>query len=164
SMHELDETAVARQLATALGEAELPASALYVELTESALLRRETTAVERLDAIRRLGIRLAIDDFGTGYSSLARLRRLPVDLVKIDREFVRDLGLDDQAAAVVGAIAHLASSMGLYTVAEGIETEVQLAELRKVAGGFGQGYLFSEPIPGVQVPDLLLRRPLRSVA
>ena len=65
---------------------------------------------------------------------------------------------------MVGAIANLAGSMGLLTVAEGIETEVQLAELRKVAGGFGQGYLFSEPIPAESVPDLLLRRPLRRCA
>ncbi len=164
SMHELDEQAVAGQLAQALALADLPASALYIELTESALLKRETTALERLDAIRRLGIRLAIDDFGTGYSSLARLRHLPVDLIKIDREFIRDLGTDRQAGAMVGAIANLAGSMGLLTVAEGIETEVQLAELRKVAGGFGQGYLFSEPIPAESVPDLLLRRPLRRCA
>jgi len=164
SMDELDEQAVARHLATALGQADLPASALYVELTESTLLRRETTTMERLEAIRRLGIRLAIDDFGTGYSSLARLRRLPVDLVKIDREFVRDLGEDEQASAVVGAIANLASSMGLYTIAEGIETEAQLAEVRRVAGGYGQGFLFSEPLPAAEVPELLLARPLRRAA
>lgn len=164
SMDELDEQAMARQLAAALGHADLPASALYVELTESTLLRRETTTMERLDAIRRLGVRLAIDDFGTGYSSLARLRRLPVDLVKIDREFVRDLGEDPQAADVVGAIASLAGSMGLTTIAEGIETEAQLAEIRRVAGGFGQGYLFSEPLPAELVPDLLLGRRQRRAA
>jgi diguanylate cyclase (GGDEF)-like protein/PAS domain S-box-containing protein len=164
SMHELDELTVARQLASALGEADLPASALYVELTESALLRRESTAVDRLEAIRRLGIRLAIDDFGTGYSSLARLRRLPVDLVKIDKAFVRDLGVDEQASSVVGAIGNLASAMGLVTVAEGVETELQLAELRRVAGGYAQGFLFSEPVAADQVPDLLARRPLRRAA
>ncbi len=161
SMRELDEQAVARSLARALGEADLPASALYVELTESTLLRRESTTVERLDAIRRLGIRLAIDDFGTGYSSLARLRRLPVDLVKIDREFVRDLGADPQASAIVAAIATLAGALGLKTIAEGVETSVQLDELARVAGGMAQGYLYSEPLPPAAVPELLTRRPLR---
>ncbi|MFN0029117.1 MAG: putative bifunctional diguanylate cyclase/phosphodiesterase [Acidimicrobiales bacterium] len=164
SAHELDDPSVANRLAQALAHADLPADALYVELTESALLRRESTALERLDAIRRLGIGLAIDDFGTGYSSLARLRRLPVDVIKIDREFVRDLGADRQAGAMLTAVAALAAAIGLAAVAEGIETDMQLAELRRAGIGFGQGYLFSEPIPASRVPDLLARSSLRHAA
>ncbi len=164
SAHELDDPGVANRLAVALAHADLPADALYVELTESALLRRESTALERLDAIRRLGIGLAIDDFGTGYSSLARLRRLPVDVIKIDREFVRDLGIDRQAGAMLTAVAALASAIGLAAVAEGIETDIQLAELRRAGVGYGQGYLFSEPIPAARIPDLLARSPLHRAA
>jgi EAL domain-containing protein (putative c-di-GMP-specific phosphodiesterase class I) len=110
-----------------------------------------------MHAIRRLGVDLAIDDFGTGYSSLAYLKRFPVSRLKVDRAFVRDLGRDEDSAAIALSIVNLARGLKLQVVAEGVETEAQLAALRAMACDEYQGFLFSQPLERDQVPALLAR-------
>jgi diguanylate cyclase (GGDEF)-like protein len=131
------------------------ASALSVEITETALLRDVEGAARDLDALRRLGVHVAIDDFGIGYSSLDYLRRLPVDILKIDRTFVSGVGRSEQSTAIVATLTAMASSLRLTVVAEGVETVQQLATLRDLGCGLAQGYHLSRPIPAEEVPRLL---------
>ena len=107
----------------------------------------------QLSELRALGVRIAIDDFGTGYSSLSYLRRLPADIVKIDRSFVRDLGNGGQSTTLVASIIELARSLNLEVVAEGVETPVQQAVLQTLACSHAQGYLFGRPLPGRRAPS-----------
>jgi diguanylate cyclase (GGDEF)-like protein/PAS domain S-box-containing protein len=140
----------------ALRDSSLPAAKLGLEITETQLMRDVEQAVATLGAIRELGVRLAIDDFGTGYSSLSQLERLPVDALKIDREFTasrEDGGTEHQQ--LLGAVVEIGASLGLNTVAEGIETPSQLERLRRTGYRFGQGYLFSQPVPTEDVEALL---------
>ncbi|MGH2704507.1 MAG: putative bifunctional diguanylate cyclase/phosphodiesterase [Actinomycetota bacterium] len=130
----------------ALEESGLPSESLVLEITESVLMQDTEDMLERLAGLRRQGVRLAIDDFGAGYSSLGYLGRFPVDLLKIDRSFVRSLGGSVEDSAVVRAILSLASTFNLDTVAEGIETPTQLAELRTLGCPVGQGFLISRPL------------------
>jgi EAL domain-containing protein (putative c-di-GMP-specific phosphodiesterase class I) len=114
--------------------------------------------VERLLAgIRKLGVELSIDDFGTGHSSLAYLKRFPVQCLKIDRAFIRDLGSDEDSAAIVRSIVALGRGLRMRTVAEGVETAVQLAMLRELGCDQYQGYLFAPPLEAAAVPALLGR-------
>ena len=113
-------------------------------------------AITVLRALKRLGVRLSIDDFGTGYSSLSYLKRFPVDVLKIDRSFVDGLGHDDEDAAIVRATISLAKSLGLETVAEGVETNLQLAWLTALHCDKAQGYLLCRPKPADQVIESLL--------
>ncbi|MFN0088995.1 MAG: putative bifunctional diguanylate cyclase/phosphodiesterase, partial [Acidimicrobiales bacterium] len=158
SLRELDDQSVAYEIATALGQADLPASALCIELTESAVMRRPGVALARLDALKRLGVRLAIDDFGTGYSSLAHLKRLPVDVLKIDKAFVGGLGVDQESAPIIEAIVALAKALRLKTAVEGVETAEQLAELRRLGADYGQGYFIGRPLAAEHVAELLASR------
>jgi diguanylate cyclase (GGDEF)-like protein/PAS domain S-box-containing protein len=128
---------------------------LELEITESALMSREQEVDVLMHEIRALGIELSIDDFGTGYSSLAYLKRFPVQRLKIDRAFVRDLGKDDDSAAIVRSILNLANGLKLNVVAEGVETEEQLAILRSMSCDEYQGYLFSRPVEAGAVLALL---------
>ena len=132
---------------------------VIIEITESAVLRDADSAIERLLALRDMGIKVSIDDFGTGYSSLSYLQRLPIDELKIDRSFVERLGLGP-ATAIVGSIVDLAHALGLSVVAEGIETEEQQALLRDLGCDLGQGYLLARPQPASVVSDLLRRSSL----
>jgi diguanylate cyclase (GGDEF)-like protein len=124
---------------------------LTLEVTESLALDDAIETVERLTALRALGVRIAVDDFGTGYSSLAYLRRLPIDKLKIDRAFIDGIGSDAEATAVARAIVELAKSLHLSTIAEGIEHRHQAETLVKLGCELGQGYLFAKPL---QAPDL----------
>jgi EAL domain-containing protein (putative c-di-GMP-specific phosphodiesterase class I) len=133
----------------------LPASSLTLEITESMLMRDLEAAAEQLARLKQLGVTLAIDDFGTGYSSLGYLQHLPVDTVKIDRSFIQALGSDDADPALVRAVVDLAGSLGLDTVAEGIEEGQQLALLRDLACSHGQGYLFAKPLSPAGLGELL---------
>jgi diguanylate cyclase (GGDEF)-like protein/PAS domain S-box-containing protein len=127
---------------------------LELEITESALMSREQEVDMLMREIRALGIELSIDDFGTGYSSLAYLKRFPVQRLKVDRAFIRDLGTDEDGAAIVRSIVNLAHGLKLAVVAEGVETEQQLAILRAMGCDEYQGFLFSRPVDAAQVPAL----------
>ncbi|WP_448638279.1 putative bifunctional diguanylate cyclase/phosphodiesterase [Geodermatophilus sp. URMC 63] len=125
----------------------LPAGQLTLEVTEGVLLSDVDQVVDQLRALRGLGVRIAIDDFGTGYSSLSYLRRLPADIVKIDRSFVQDLGSEGRSTTLVASIIELARSLQLEVVAEGVETQEQHALLDDLACSHAQGYLFGRPQP-----------------
>jgi EAL domain-containing protein (putative c-di-GMP-specific phosphodiesterase class I) len=119
---------------------------LCLEVTESALFSDPDTALLRLSALHAIGVRLAIDDFGIGFSSLWHLRQVPeVDLLKIDRAFISEIGRNRKDSAIVGAVIVLAGSLGMDIVAEGIETEEQADELRSMGADFGQGWYFGRP-------------------
>jgi len=124
---------------------------IKLELTESMLLRDADETTARLALLRRHGIRFALDDFGTGYSSLNYLQRLPLDQLKIDQSFVRDMLHSEGAAGIVRAIVQLASSLGLQVVAEGVETEAQWLHLCTLGCGGFQGYLFDRPLPPAEL-------------
>ncbi|NUP13125.1 MAG: GGDEF and EAL domain-containing protein [Polyangiaceae bacterium] len=130
---------------------------LELEITESVLMTNAAKAVERLERLKKLGVKLAIDDFGTGYSSLSYLRRFPVDVLKIDRAFVTGLGTSREDSAIVHLIITLAQALGLETVAEGVETHDQLVELRSLGCHQIQGFLISEPLSPEAATQLLER-------
>lgn len=135
------------EVAQVLAESGANPARLKLELTESVVLQNVDEAIERMNSIRALGIRLSLDDFGTGYSSLSYLKRLPVEEVKIDRSFVRDIMQDPDDAAIVRAVLALSQSLNLSVVAEGVETDRQLAFLTQYGCKIFQGYLFSRPVP-----------------
>ncbi|MFN8075108.1 MAG: EAL domain-containing protein [Kineosporiaceae bacterium] len=149
------------EVAAALARHDVPASQLCLEVTETALLEEALSTVEVFRRLSRLGVQLALDDFGTGYSSLVHLRRFPVDVLKIDRQFVS--GLDGGAVddAIVAAVTAMAHALGMVTVAEGIETPEQLAELVRLGCDEGQGYLLARPLaPAVLEADAIFTVPV----
>jgi diguanylate cyclase (GGDEF)-like protein/PAS domain S-box-containing protein len=133
---------------------------LSLEITESVLLEESETLTDTLRALRGLGVRLMLDDFGTGYSSLGYLKRLQLDALKIDRSFVDGLGTSQQETAIVHAVVGMARALSLGVVAEGVETEAQLAELRRLRCDSAQGYLFARPLPADEAGALLAGKPL----
>lgn len=136
---------------SALTEHDLPASALTLEITEEVLIGAGALQTRNLQEVRQLGVRISLDDFGTGYCALNYLKRFPIDELKIDRSFVQHLGSDPRDSAIVRAILTLAEDLGLTVVAEGIETTEQLALLRQLGCGLGQGYLFAPPRPAAEL-------------
>ncbi|MDF1504261.1 EAL domain-containing protein [Roseisolibacter sp. H3M3-2] len=136
----------ARTVADALRDSGLPPRRLVLEVTESVLLGDLDAALRRLEALRALGVRLALDDFGTGYSSLAYLQRLPVDLLKIDRTFTAGLDGSGRRAALARSIVAMADTLGLETVAEGVETDAQHAALVALGCRLAQGYRYARPM------------------
>ncbi|WP_166358384.1 phosphodiesterase DibA [Pseudomonas akapageensis] len=140
-----------RQVAQVLRETGLDPSLLEIEVTESAVMDDPEAALEQMHRLRELGLRLAIDDFGTGYSSLLRLKRLPVQKLKIDQGFVADLPADEDDAAIVRVIIALARSMGMLVQAEGIEDAAQSLFLLEQQCDLGQGYWFGRPVPAEQI-------------
>ncbi|SDO20260.1 bifunctional diguanylate cyclase/phosphodiesterase [Geodermatophilus sp. DSM 45219] len=147
SPRQLVDDDVVSTVRTALDASGLPAGQLTLEVTEGVLIDDVEAVVDTLRALRTLGVRIAIDDFGTGYSSLSYLRRLPADVVKIDRSFVQDLGSGGRSTTLVASIIELARSLHLEVVAEGVETEEQHAVLERLACSHAQGYLFGRPQP-----------------
>ncbi|MEQ8497966.1 MAG: EAL domain-containing protein, partial [Sneathiellaceae bacterium] len=111
------------------------------------LMQNPEQNVRVLERVKALGVDLALDDFGTGYSSMSYLKRFPIDFVKIDRSFIRDIETDPHDKAITEAIVVMAGKLGLRTIAEGVETEEQDAMLRGIGCDYGQGYLFARPMP-----------------
>jgi diguanylate cyclase (GGDEF)-like protein len=132
---------------------------LQLEVTEGMVMRNVPRAIKVLDAIQSRGIRLAIDDFGTGYSSMSLMKQFPIDTIKIDRSFVRDLPDDTEDRAIAQAIISMGKALGMTVVAEGVETVEQEIFLRDHACDEMQGYLFSKPVPAEQLADLLRSTP-----
>jgi len=152
------EAYVAR-LRDALAAHGVPAACVELEVTERVLMAHLPESIDTLRRIGALGVRLAIDDFGTGYSSLAYLRRLPIDKLKIDRGFLRELESSRGDAMIVETIAAMAKGLGLHVAAEGVETDAQLSRLRAVGCEEWQGHLFSEPLEAAAFERLVLGEP-----
>ncbi len=142
-------------VADVIGETGIDPANLELELTESLLMENATETIERLSVLKDLGVRLSIDDFGTGYSSLTYLKLMPIDVLKIDQGFVRDITIDANDEAIVTAIISMGQSLNLEIIAEGVETEAQLKLLQHHHCGNIQGYLISKPGPPVEVEKFL---------
>jgi EAL domain-containing protein (putative c-di-GMP-specific phosphodiesterase class I) len=128
---------------------------LKLELTESVVVDNVADTVEKMQALRKLGVEFAMDDFGTGYSSLSYLKQLPLTQVKIDQSFVRDIAIDPSDAAIVQTIIGMSNTLALKVIAEGVETEVQFDLLKQYGCRHFQGYLFSRPVPLVGLEKIL---------
>ena len=157
----LDESLL-RDLDDVLRETGMPPHLLQLEITESMVMQNVERGIRVLDAIQSRGVRLAIDDFGTGYSSMSLMKQFPIDTIKIDRSFVRDLAENEEDRAIATAIIAMGKALGLTVVAEGVETSEQDAFLRRRACDELQGYLFSKPVPADEIPPLLT--PLDGIA
>jgi PAS domain S-box-containing protein/diguanylate cyclase (GGDEF)-like protein len=142
-------------IAAALAQTSADPACLSFEITETVLLHDVETARKTLDGLKEIGVRLALDDFGTGYSPLTYLCDLPIDVVKIDRSFVSQLGQGTRDLSIVEAVISLARTLDLDVVAEGVETEDQAEMLRTLGCTYGQGYLFSRPIPTAELEDMI---------
>jgi EAL domain-containing protein (putative c-di-GMP-specific phosphodiesterase class I) len=168
SVRHLQAGCLAPDVATALAESGLPPHKLILEITESVMLDAEDRLESDLATLKGMGCVLSVDDFGRGYSSLAYLARLPVDILKLDREFFADIERDERAAALVSAIVELGRGLGMDVVAEGVETTGQLTALRGMHCRYVQGWLFGRPVPLPQLvrqletfgPDVLDTTPV----
>jgi diguanylate cyclase (GGDEF)-like protein/PAS domain S-box-containing protein len=149
--------ALAARIGQVLSDTKLDAGLLELEITESVVMHDPQSAVHTLEQLNAMGVRIAIDDFGTGYSSLAYLKRYPIDTLKVDQSFVRDVTHDPNDASIVQAIIAMARSMQLRVIAEGVETEEQLTFLRTHGCEAVQGYLFSRPVPAEEARELIAR-------
>lgn len=141
-----------------LAETGLKPDVLELELTESVLINDEDIVLNVLQSLKRIGVQLAIDDFGTGYSSLSRLKSFPIDRLKIDQGFVRNIEQDSDNAAIVVAVIAMAEGMDMKVIAEGVETDGQLAFLKNKRCNEVQGYLLSKPLPSAQIEEFLMKQ------
>jgi EAL domain-containing protein (putative c-di-GMP-specific phosphodiesterase class I) len=155
--HDLEE-----DVRRALLESGIEAELLELELTESSLMQNTEATISALLALKRRGVKLSIDDFGTGYSSLAYLQRFPIDKVKIDLAFVRNITGNTNDATIAQTIVQMAHSLKMKAIAEGVETAGQLAYLRHHGCDEMQGYYFSHPLPLDEVEELLTAETLTS--
>jgi len=146
-----------KRLEATLAATGLRPSALVLEITESVLMERFDSTIETIGQLRELGVGLSVDDFGTGYSSLSYLSSLPITSLKIDASFVRRMTESRQDAEIVRAVVSLGGALGKKVIAEGIETEAQLKQLKELGCEFGQGYLFAKPLDPVQADALALK-------
>jgi diguanylate cyclase (GGDEF)-like protein len=154
---QLREPGLVQEVADALDASHLDATGLTLEITETALMESVDKAIEQIDALNDLGVELAIDDFGTGYSSLRYLRRLPLDVMKIERSFIGGIGGPGEEVELLRAIIDLARIFGLRVVAEGVERQEQRERLLELGCELGQGHLLSEPLDAAKTDALLLR-------
>ncbi|HXQ62778.1 MAG TPA: EAL domain-containing protein [Acidimicrobiales bacterium] len=158
SARQVDDPHIVSTVEHILTETGLSPAHLTLEITESALMNDAASALGVLRALKELGVTLAIDDFGTGYSSLSYLQRFPLDILKIDKTFVDELGLAPEGSEIVAAVIKLAHALGLKVIAEGVESERQLSELERLDCDFAQGYLFSRPVPAHELVDAFPQR------
>jgi diguanylate cyclase (GGDEF)-like protein/PAS domain S-box-containing protein len=152
SVRDLVDDTLADRVGDALAASGLPAHALWLEVTETALATEPDAAILALQALRGLGVRLSLDDFGTGFAHLVQLRRFPVQAVKIDRGFVAGMSTDPSDAAIVRSVIGLGRELGLTVVAEGVETEAERLALVELRCDLAQGYLFGRPVPAADLP------------
>jgi diguanylate cyclase (GGDEF)-like protein/PAS domain S-box-containing protein len=162
SAKQLKRSNLPERLVSIAHEFDIAPHQVEIELTESVAMQDSEQHVTKLHALRDLGVRVSVDDFGTGYSSLAYLRNLPIDYLKIDRTFVRDMNVDRNDAAIVRAIISMAQSLHLGIVAEGIETREHASQLLALGCSIGQGYFFSKPLAPGETNELL--RTMRGAA
>ena len=155
SARQLQQADLVTQVVEILRETGLDAAHLKLEITESMMMQDAEATLNKLHALKALGVRLAVDDFGTGYSSMSYLSSLPLDTLKIDRSFVNRMGEQAEDAAIVRAIVTLAKTLNLRITSEGIETQEQLVQLRALGCDQGQGYHFSRPVTAVEMEALL---------
>jgi EAL domain-containing protein (putative c-di-GMP-specific phosphodiesterase class I) len=148
SAADLEERSFARRLLEDLHAADVPPDLIEIEITESMLLRMTASVKASLNTLNRGGIQLSLDDFGTGFSSMVYLRELPISSLKIDRDFIRGIETSRDRNLIAGMIA-MAHSIGKEVIAEGIETPQQLELLKTLGCDWGQGYLWSRPIPPI---------------
>ena len=151
SARQIDEPRIVRTVEQILERTGLAPEHLTLEITESTLMKNAASALAVLSALKELGVELAIDDFGTGYSSLTYLQRFPLDILKVDRSFVEELGVSVEGEEIVSAVINLAHALGLKVVAEGVETSLQLEVLQSFECDLAQGYLFSKPLPASEI-------------
>jgi EAL domain-containing protein (putative c-di-GMP-specific phosphodiesterase class I) len=157
SARQFSRAGLADHVESLLLETGLGAHQLGLEMTESSLIADMGEAAKVLEGLNRLGVSLLMDDFGTGYSSLSHLHSFPFDILKIDRSFVQRIDTGQQPLQIVRTILELARVLGMDVVAEGIETERQLGLLQTMGCRFGQGYLFSPPLPSAEISEILAR-------
>ena len=155
SVRQFQEPALVQQVAGTLAREGLPPGVLELEITESVAMRDTAASEDVLGGLRDVGVRLSIDDFGTGYSSLEYLRRFPIDTLKVDRTFVRDVQTDEGDAAIVGAVVAMGHRLGLTVIAEGVEHPGQLEFLRGLGCDAVQGYLIARPLPACELHAFL---------
>ncbi|TFW16785.1 EAL domain-containing protein [Massilia arenosa] len=158
SPRQFNESAVADQIARAMERHGVPASLVEIELTESTMMGDTREIAGSLTAIRRMGVRLLVDDFGTGYSSLAQLQRLDFDVLKIDRAFTREVDRNEPGRIFFRAIVTMAHALEMLVVAEGVETDSQLAVLRELGCDQAQGYAIARPVAADQVQSVLAQQ------
>jgi EAL domain-containing protein (putative c-di-GMP-specific phosphodiesterase class I) len=158
SPRQFDDPNLVADVAAALSSAHIGAASLKLEVTEGLIMRDTAKSIETLRKLKDFGVTIAIDDFGTGYSSLSYLRKLPLDVLKIDRSFVQGIGTSAEDDAIVRAVISMAQSLGLSVTAEGIETSEQARLLREWSCQAGQGYLFSRPLPAEEFTTLFRAR------
>jgi EAL domain-containing protein (putative c-di-GMP-specific phosphodiesterase class I) len=158
---QLDKDGLEGDVRQALDDSGLDPGLLTLEITETALMEDVVAASERLGHLKALGVRIAIDDFGTGYSSLAYLRQFPIDSLKIDRSFVSGLPGSQESAAIVHTLVQLGKTLGIETLAEGIEAPAQLDFLKRQHCDQGQGFLLARPLDVEQAGELLRTDPFR---
>jgi diguanylate cyclase len=164
SPHQLSDPGLPATVGAALATNRLEPNCLCLEITESAVTEDEARGLANLTALRRLGVSIAIDDFGTGHSSLARLRQLPVDVLKVPRELLLGVDDDPRCAAILTAVAELARAVELQVVAEGVETLWQAIAVRALGIDHAQGYYFARPCDGTDIPAVVLRSAERECA
>lgn len=156
SSHQFRQGDLVPMVKQALLDSGLPSSFLELELTESSIMQNVDKTIDILDQLKEAGVNLSVDDFGTGYSSMSYLKRFPLDTLKIDRSFVMDITTDPNDAAIIKAIIAVAKSLGLKTIAEGVETKEQLQFLRNHLCDEIQGFFISKPIPADEVKSFLV--------
>jgi EAL domain-containing protein (putative c-di-GMP-specific phosphodiesterase class I) len=154
SAKQLHSESLTEEIAAALRRSGLVPRTLILEITESVLLDRDV-AMRQLAELRKIGVRVAIDDFGTGYSSLSYLNRFPIDILKVDQSFVRQVGVAPDKEILAHAVLDLTRTLGLEAVAEGIEQRRQGDRLQQLGCKFGQGFWYSEPLDSDEVEELL---------